>query len=132
LTRRAARLNAATLNARAFAEHIKDADLRQQTTDWIAFMNARTLIKRSMLDEAEKIAMSDLRPELRVIIFSQIAAAWLARGDSVRGYQAVSTAEAQIEKSEDAAQRARLDLYLANELIKYDAGRARLNFSIKR
>jgi hypothetical protein len=111
-------------DARQLATRINNADLRKSLLELIAFFAAQRAIERNNLEEAEKIASSQLNQEKRAVIYFQLASAWLERSDYARANELVNAAITDAAKTEDHAQRARIYIHLAAGIARRDALRA--------
>lgn len=111
-------------DAKAFAGKINENSLKGSTFEWIFYTAARKAVLRGDMEEASKIASSELTQERRAIIYYQIASAWLDRGQYSIANQEVNTAIVEVDKVEDHAQRAQMYIYLAASIAKHDPYRA--------
>jgi len=110
--------------AKALASRLEAGDLKRATLELIAFNEARTAIKRGELDDAAKIASTKLSQERSAVIYAQLASAWLDRSNYARADEEASDAVVAASRTEDRAQRARVNIYLASGWVKRDALRA--------
>lgn len=110
--------------ARALAARISYAALREPLLEMIAYREAKKDVERGELEEAERIATSQLTQERRALIYFELSKAWFSRGDLVRAGQQVNAAILEAARTDDRAARARVYTFLASGLAKHDELRA--------
>jgi hypothetical protein len=110
--------------ARAVAARISFADLREPLLEMIAYRDAKRALAGNELEEAERLANSQLTEERRAVIHFELSRQWLGRGDYVRASQHINAAAVEAARTDDRAQRARLYVYLTDGLARHDAPRA--------
>lgn len=99
--------------ARRFAARISEDKLKQPALQLIDFRAAEAALKSGELDEAITIADASLLRSHRAIIYHQVSAKWLAKGDQERASELMYAAITEAGKSDDPAQRAGVYIYMA-------------------
>lgn len=110
--------------ATKLAERISESELKNPTLELVNFNHAQVALKQGKLEEAAELAASQLTAERRAVMLFQIASESLKRKNFVLAESQIAAATLEAAKTEDAAQRARLYIYLAAGLAERDATRA--------
>lgn len=99
--------------ARSFAARISEDTLKQPTLQLIEFKAAEAALNSGELDEAITIADAGLLRSHRAIIYYQVSAKWLAKGNLERASELMYAAITEASKSDNPALRAGVYIYMA-------------------